>query len=94
MDEKGFMMGVTQRTHVLIPIQQKQAFIRQDDNREWISVIECVQEGNSAKAIAPFIIFKGKRQQSTQWDSIQDTDIKIATSEKGQTDKKLTLNWL
>ena len=60
MDEKGFMMGIIQRTHVLILIQQKQAFIRQDGNREWISVIKCVRGGNTAKAIAPFIIIKGK----------------------------------
>jgi hypothetical protein len=64
MDKKGFMIGVMQRTYVLIPVQQKQAFIRQDSNREWISVIKCVRGGNDSKAIAPFIILKGKRQQA------------------------------
>ncbi len=94
MDEKGFMMGITQRTHVLISIQQKQAFVRQDGNREWISVIECVRGGNDSEAIAPFIILKGKRQQAVWWDSIRDPDTKIAISEKGWIDNILAMNWL
>ncbi len=94
MDEKGFMMEITQRTHVLIPIQQKQAFVRQDSNREWISVIECVRGGNNSEDIAPFIILKSKRQQAVWWDSIRDPDTKIAISEKGWTDNILAMNWL
>lgn len=56
-------MGVVQRTHVLIPIQQKQAFIRQDGNREWISVIKCVRGDLNSEAVVPFIILKDKLQQ-------------------------------
>jgi hypothetical protein len=34
MDEKGFMMGAIQRSCVLIPIEQKRAYVQQDRNRE------------------------------------------------------------
>ena len=94
MDEKGFMMGIMQRSHVLIPLSQKQAFIRQDGNREWISVIECIRGGIDSEALPSFIILKGKQQQSVWWDAIQDPDTKIATSQKGWTDNMLALDWL
>ena len=70
MDEKDFMMGIMQRTHVLILLSQKQAFIRQDGNREWISIIKCIWGGIDPEALPPFIILKGKQQQSTWWDGI------------------------
>jgi Tc5 transposase DNA-binding domain len=42
MDEKGFCMGAIQRSHVLIPVHEREAFLRQNGSREWISVIECI----------------------------------------------------
>jgi hypothetical protein len=65
IDEKGFMMGIMQRSCVLIPIDQKQAFIRQDGNRVCISIIECIKEGDDCQAIPTFIIFKGKHHQES-----------------------------
>jgi hypothetical protein len=34
MDEKDFTIGVIQRSHVLVPAGEKEAFLRQDSNRE------------------------------------------------------------
>jgi hypothetical protein len=94
MDEKDFILGIMQCLMVLIPIDQKQAFIHEDSNREWISIIKCVNAGSNSRPLTSFIIFKGKIQQSTWFDNLTDKNAKIATSEKGWTDKEIGLDCL
>jgi hypothetical protein len=63
MDEKGFAMGVVQRSHVVIPISERDAFLRQDGNREWVSMIETISA--AGKSLSSYIIFKATYQQSS-----------------------------
>jgi hypothetical protein len=57
MDEKGFSMGATQKSNVFISVAERQAFLRQDGNREWVSVIETISA--AGKSLLSYIIFKG-----------------------------------
>jgi DDE superfamily endonuclease/helix-turn-helix, Psq domain/Tc5 transposase DNA-binding domain len=92
MDEKGFCMGAIQRSHVFIPVSEKEAFLRQDGNREWISVIESIS--GSGETLPSFIIFKAVYQQSSWFQQLDTQSAKIATSSKGWTDNHLGLLWL
>ena len=56
MDEKGFSMGAIQRSNVVIPVAEREAFLRQDGNREWVSVIETISA--SDESLSSYIIFK------------------------------------
>jgi DDE superfamily endonuclease/helix-turn-helix, Psq domain len=92
MDEKGFCMGAIQRAHVLIPRTEKEAFLRQDGNREWVSVLETIS-GNG-ESLPSYIIFKAIYQQSSWYNQLDTRYSKIATSSKGWTDNHLGLLWL
>ncbi len=92
MDEKGFCMGAIQRSYVLIPVSEKEAFLRQDGNREWVSVIETISA--SGESLPSYIIFKAAYQQSTWFEKLNNSSAKIATSSKGWTDNQLALLWL
>ncbi len=60
MDEKDFYMGTVQRAHMLISIAEKEIFLRQDSNREWISVIKIISASN--ESLPSYIIFKAAYQ--------------------------------
>jgi hypothetical protein len=62
MDEKGFCIGAIQQSHVLIPVHEREAFLRQDSSREWISVIECISK--AGESLPSYIILKASYQQS------------------------------
>jgi hypothetical protein len=89
MDEKGFCMGAIQRSHVLIPVHEREAFLRQDGSREWISVIECIS--GAGKSLPSYMIFKASYQQSSWYQQLNSSHSKIATSCKGWTDNHLGL---
>ena len=63
MDEKGFYIGAIQRSHVLILVAEREAFLRQDGNREWVSIIESISD--IVEALPSSIIFKAVYQQSS-----------------------------
>jgi helix-turn-helix, Psq domain/Tc5 transposase DNA-binding domain len=56
MDEKGFAMGIMQQSHVFVPANKKEAFIRQDGNREWVSIIETISA--AGESLPSYLIFK------------------------------------
>ena len=81
-----------QRSHVLISVTDREAFLRQDGNREWISVIECIS--GTGQALLSFIIFKAFYQQSSWYEQLDNEYAKIAISRKGCTDNHIGLQWL
>jgi hypothetical protein len=89
MDEKGFAMGVMQRSHVFMPTSEKEAFTRQDGSREWVSVIKTISA--TGQTLLSYIIFKATYQQSSWFDKLNSQSAKIATSLKGWTDSYLGL---
>jgi hypothetical protein len=49
MDEKGFAIGQIQQTRAIVPATEKELFLRQVSDREWVSVIETISAaGESA----------------------------------------------
>jgi DDE superfamily endonuclease len=92
MDEKGFSMGATQKSNVFVPIAERQAFLCQDGNREWVSVIETISA--AGKSLLSYVIFKGVYHQSSWYQALDSRSSKIATSPKGWTDNELGLLWL
>ncbi len=59
MDENGYMMGIAGSSKVVYSKYQKQAFINQAGNREWVSLIEAI--GTIGRRLPLFVILKGKR---------------------------------
>ena len=57
MDEKGCMKGIGENVKVLVSRDQVEAFSIQPSNREWVSIIKCIEA--IGYILPPFIIFKG-----------------------------------
>ena len=56
MDEKGFYMNAIQRSTVVISVTERDTFLRQDGNQEWVSVIKTISA--SDETLLSYIIFK------------------------------------
>ena len=59
MDENGYMMGIAGSFKVVFSKYQKQAFVNQVGNREWVSLIEAI--GTTGQQLPLFVILKGKK---------------------------------
>ena len=46
MDEKGFMKGISDNVKVIISRNDKEAFMIQPGNRDWVSIVECISTTN------------------------------------------------
>lgn len=57
MDEKGYIIGVIGRLKVIISKQEKKAFMTQDGNRQWVTLVECISMAAN-KLLRPSIMFK------------------------------------
>ena len=42
MDESGLSLGVCTNTQVLTGSQRKKAYVKSPENREWVTIIECI----------------------------------------------------
>jgi hypothetical protein len=60
MDEKGLMMGLGQRSFVLVDRNQATANVIEDGNRELVTMIECICADGTT--LTPTAIFKGARR--------------------------------
>ncbi|KAH8915073.1 hypothetical protein BT69DRAFT_1230829 [Atractiella rhizophila] len=90
-DEKGFMLGVAQKTRVVVRRGEagRDATFIQDGNREWITVVESVNAaGDTAN---PMIIFAGNNlMESWVEDPIKNAHYCVSPS--GWTDDKKVLD--
>ena len=94
MDEKGFLLGLSNRVKVIIRRGRKKAEEMNDGSRDWITVVETCCADNTM--LPPLTIFKGK---SIQWDWVkglrpQDDDACFTYSDKGYITDDLALRWL
>jgi hypothetical protein len=62
MDEKGAAMGAIGKQRCIVSKSEKRPKSTQDGNREWATLVECISL--KAKVLSPWIIFKGKVQQT------------------------------
>jgi hypothetical protein len=95
MDEKGCVLGLSERAKVLIPSESQEAYKKQPGNRESVTIIECVN--GAGEAIPPFIIWSAKEHRNN-WiplslDKSMDGTV-FATSPNGYTDHELSYEWV
>ena|SRR5450432_2549436 len=60
IDEKGFMVGMLQRTKVIISKYEMSKYMVEPGNKEWVSLIECVSM--TGELLPLWVIFKAKKQ--------------------------------
>jgi hypothetical protein len=92
-DETGFQMGVAHTAKVITASRHRTSRVRaiQPGNREWATVIECIN--TSGWCLPPMIIFSGKVHQS-QWYQDIDPDWLVGLSNNGWTNNELGIFWL
>jgi DDE superfamily endonuclease len=91
MDEKGCMKGIGDNFKVFVPRSEFEAFSIQPGNREWVSIIECI---NSRCVLPPFIIFEGKVIMDNWIPESISGKVKVQVSPNGWTDNEIALEWL
>ena len=100
MDEKGFLLGVINRTKRVFSLsvkkQGKLLGASQDGNRSWITFLACVCQDMTS--LPPFLIYQGKPGQvQDSWLAEFDPEHQSAfftTSETGWTNHELGKEWL
>jgi hypothetical protein len=91
MDETGVALGVCTNTQVLASSSKKKAYVQSPEDREWVSVIECVSAtGCKLRCVS---IFKGQALQST-WFPASVPNWLYTTSENGWTSNAIGSEWL
>ncbi|KJZ70484.1 hypothetical protein HIM_10113 [Hirsutella minnesotensis 3608] len=100
VDEKGFLLGVINRTKRVFSVRAKKQGkligAAQDGNRSWITFLACVCQ--DLTALPPFLIYPGKPGQvQDSWLTEFDPEHQSAfftTSESGWTSHELGKEWL
>ncbi|KAL6167035.1 hypothetical protein ACJQWK_06486 [Exserohilum turcicum] len=91
-DETGFAMGVASTSKVVTSSDRvSRAVVVQLGNREWVTVIECVNA--SGWSLPPFVILSGKVHQSSWYHNLPP-DWTIGTSDNGWTTDQLGVEWV
>ncbi|KJZ68853.1 hypothetical protein HIM_11756 [Hirsutella minnesotensis 3608] len=100
VDEKGFLLGVINRTKRVFSVRAKKQGkligAAQDGNRSWITFLACICQ--DLTALPPFLICQGKPGQvQDSWLTDFDPEHQAAfftTSETGWTSHELGKEWL
>ncbi|KAH7460894.1 hypothetical protein FOMA001_g19363 [Fusarium oxysporum f. sp. matthiolae] len=100
MDEKGFLLGVINRTKRVFDVNAKRLGkllgASQDGNRSWITFLACICQDMTS--LPPFLIYQGKPGQvQDTWLTDFDPEHQPAffsTSETGWTSHELGKEWL
>jgi len=95
MDEKGCILGISERARILIPSSSSVKYRKQPGDRESATVIECIC--NTGVVIPPFIIWSAKTHRNN-WIPLamnpsMDESV-FATSPNGYTDHELGFEWV
>jgi hypothetical protein len=90
MDEKGTMMGASEKVKIIISKYEKRQYMTTSGSREWVSLLECISA--IGKALPPWVIFKGKVHKASWMKTLESGH--IALSDTGWTDNELGLAWL
>lgn len=92
MDETGIALGVCTNTRVLAKASKKKAYIGSPENREWVSIIECISA--VGQPLQCLVIFKGKSLQSTWFSAHSVPNWLYTTSQSGWTSNTIGVEWL
>ena len=93
-DETGFQMGVASTSKVVTRSDRRnRPVVIQPGNREWTTVIECVNA--TGWSLDPMIIFEGKVHISSWYEGSELLKTwRIGVSNNGWTTDELTFEWL
>ncbi len=89
MNEKKFMQRVIAKLQVMI-FKYEKTHMTQCDNREWVSLIECISMNE--RVLKSWIIFKEKLQQKIWYEVLKEDH--IALSENDIINNELSLVWI
>jgi hypothetical protein len=92
IDETGIALGVRDNSQVLASAHKRKAYVRSPENREWVSIVECVSA--TGQKLRPVVIFKGQSLQTSWFTSESVPDWLYTTSENGWTSNSLGVEWL
>ncbi|XP_014550046.1 hypothetical protein COCVIDRAFT_51538, partial [Bipolaris victoriae FI3] len=99
MDEKGFLLGVVERSKRVFSkqlwAQKKVTAALQDGCREWITVLACICADGSW--IDPMIVFEGNAGLRERWIQHLDVDkhqLFCSTTESGWSNNELAKAWV
>ena len=92
IDETGIALGVCSNQRVIGLSGTTQTYIQTPENREWVSIIECISA--IGKKITPVVIFKGKSLQTSWFTPGKTPEFLYTTSENGWTSNTISLQWL
>ena len=81
VDETGIALGVCNSHTILGTTATTKSYMQTPENREWVSIIECVSA--IGKKIKPVIIFRGKSLQSSWFTLDKVPDFLYTSSENG-----------
>ena len=91
MDETGFHIGVSTNGNVIAPSFKRRTYVQSPQNRDRVSVIECISA--SGVALKPTVIFKAKGMWS-HFVPKPAPDWKYDANDNGWMTNKIGLNWL
>jgi DDE superfamily endonuclease len=91
-DEIGFRIGCLKGRVVIVPADVKAIYLADPDNRESITVLECISGGG--ESIAPFILMKGEILMEKHFMNRLDNNIMIGATLTGFTNDVRTYQWL
>ncbi|KAF1983901.1 hypothetical protein K402DRAFT_396103, partial [Aulographum hederae CBS 113979] len=94
MDEKGFLIGILNKTRRVYSSTNEPKGAGQDGNRSWITVIAAIcQDGTS---LPPTIIYQGMSLQNSWLEDWQpeDQDAWFTATPTGWTNDEVGLSWL
>ena len=92
IDETGIALSVCSNQRVIGSSHTTQTYIQTPENREWVSIIECISA--SGKKITPVVIFKGQSLQTSWFTPDRTPNFYYTTSENGWTSNTIGLQWL
>ncbi|KAI1005644.1 hypothetical protein K3495_g2574 [Podosphaera aphanis] len=91
-DGTGFRIGCLGSQLLLICAEQKQVYLADPENREYVTCMQSVSA--DGRTIDPMIIFQAARYLEKQLDNDLNDDALFAQSESGYTNDYLSYRWL
>jgi DDE superfamily endonuclease len=92
VDETGIALWVCVNQRVIGTSKTTHAYLQTPENREWVSITECVSA--TGLKIDPVVIFKGKTLQSTWFTAGETPTYHYTVSEKGWISNDIGIRWL
>ena len=94
MDEKGFMIGILQKTKRVYSKPKEIRGVGQNGNREWVTVLATICMDGSY--VSPAVIYQSKTSniRDTWLEDYKREEVYFASSPTGWTNDSVGFSWL